>query len=132
METYYRKDLPPRNFQLLFRRHRGSFEDSMKTVCEVKDFEHLLTILRDDGIDDANEKSVEIVPYGYDPRNEWGTWLVKVNGCAIGYTNDIVYPPFFGPTITYRHPKSKDNSMRFRQLAKDPVPSWAVDIQPGE
>jgi len=34
------------------------------------------------------------------------------------------------PTVTYAH--SENRAVRFQQFAADPLPAWAVDVQPGK
>lgn len=33
------------------------------------------------------------------------------------------------PCVTYSHKNDKGEGIRFRQYKKDPLPSWAVDVQ---
>jgi|SRR5882757_2035391 len=67
----------------LFRFHRGSLEKSMKTVVSFNDIEELRKILWKvyGSSDMAMEKQ------GYDDRTDWHTWIVTLNGNAVGFSN---------------------------------------------
>ena len=36
------------------------------------------------------------------------------------------------PTVSYAHENGRDSNIRFRQYEKDPLPPWAVDVQPDQ
>ncbi len=77
---------------VLYRPHRGSLQDALALVRTVNDHADLVDQLRLErvGWPDAAEvtrESVDVVPYCYDPRIEWDTWLVRVNGHVAGFTN---------------------------------------------
>lgn len=51
---------------------------------------------------------------------------------AVRQIQDLVTPKVYvdpEPQVTYAH-QSDPTGVRFRQYAKDPVPAWAVDVQP--
>jgi hypothetical protein len=82
---------------MLYRHHRGSLDDSMATACEVTDFKHLVEIIHKDreGWSDQPEvtpETVRLEPLGYDKRIDWDTYIVTVNGNAVGYTNGDLKP----------------------------------------
>ena len=64
-----------------FRPQRGGLEESMK---EVKTFDSKLELAKHLGV---CYFSVEAEAYGYDPRIEWNTWIVLVDGQAVGFTD---------------------------------------------
>lgn len=71
----------------LFRLHRGSLQESMATCREVNGLFELVEILT------ANEigpGKIEIKPYGRDNRIGWDTYIVTVDGNAVGFTNGPV------------------------------------------
>jgi hypothetical protein len=74
-----------------FREHRGSLDDSLLTVVELKDrfalLEHLTSILHRP----VTEKDVAIVPYTFDSRIGWQTYIVTLPGYGvIGFTDSSV------------------------------------------
>lgn len=74
----------------LFRQHRGSFKEAMKTVIEVRDKVDLFNYLKHDlsGYKLESMDQLTITPYsGIDSRNGWDTYIVCINGAAIGFTN---------------------------------------------
>lgn len=71
-----------------FRFHKGSLENSMKTICEVIDLNDLKNII------EKNENWLErpigtltCNHYCYDYRIDWDTWVVCNDGSAIGFSN---------------------------------------------
>lgn len=72
----------------LYRDHRGSLEDSMKTVQEMESFKdlqkHLFSIY--------GKGEITIKPYTFDSRIDWETYIVCIDGKAVGFTNDGVAP----------------------------------------
>lgn len=69
-----------------FREHRGSLADAMETVIEVK------------SLDELRKHLYKVMPYKrgallkvefytYDERINWNTYLVTLDGNAVGYTN---------------------------------------------
>lgn len=73
----------------LFRFHSSScvFE-SLKHTFVIRDAAELKNILRARGFD---FKQVAVKPYTYDSRIDWCTFLVTIDGSAIGYLNDTLY-----------------------------------------
>lgn len=69
----------------LYRDHRGSLVESMKTVRHVHSLQDVRTHLESDWLSEVGE--ITIIPYGYDKRIEWDTWIVCVDGNAVGMTN---------------------------------------------
>ena len=72
---------------MLFRFHRGSLEDSTKTVVEVNSLEEIRALLRSAGYPPGEVKAYD---YGYDFRIGWNTHVVTVNGKHVGFTNGRV------------------------------------------
>lgn len=81
---------------MLYREHKGTLADSMATVKEVRDFAHLLEVIREsrshwptlDGT--VTPETVKVEPYGRDDRIGWDTHMVTVNGQAEGFTDGPV------------------------------------------
>lgn len=70
----------------LYRDHRGSLSESMKTIIEVKSIDDIRKhIMKDWPFDTLGEITVK--PYAYDHRIEWETYAVCVDGNAFGFTN---------------------------------------------
>lgn len=69
----------------LFRFHSGStvFE-SVKQSIEIRDLDHLKRVVYDQGFE---FKELTVQQYGWDARIGWDTYLVSIDGCAVGYTN---------------------------------------------
>ena len=73
---------------ILFRQHRGSFKEAMKTVFEVENKAELFYCLKEVGYKLENIEQLTIKPYsGIDSRNGWDTYIVCISGMAIGFTN---------------------------------------------
>ena len=76
-----------------FREHRGGLGESMKTVVEVADFAALLTHMRKlaqpwPTMPPINATTVHIIPYLYDARIGWDTYLVRLDGYGpFGFTD---------------------------------------------
>lgn len=78
------------NTPILFRQHRQLLEDSIATVREIKDFAELEALVHE------NYESTGIVDvkwYAGDDRINWDTYLVTLEGCAVGYTNQAFKQP---------------------------------------
>lgn len=73
---------------LLFRPHRGGFDDSMKLVEEVhslKDLTNIAGKLLNGLVSDSMIRSSH---YCYDERNKWNTHIIMVEGKGpIGFAN---------------------------------------------
>lgn len=60
----------------LFRFHRGSLSESMKTVVEVKNMQHLTEIVKE-AFPELENLKISVEPYGvYDHRIGWDTHVV--------------------------------------------------------
>lgn len=70
----------------LFRFHRGTLADSMETVVEFKGLFELIEILNT--VYDPGK--VLVKPYGFDARIGWDTYLVTIDGNAVGMTDGPV------------------------------------------
>lgn len=69
----------------LFRFHSGeTVFESIKKAFEVTDFASLEKIVR---AREFQYNELTITPYAYDSRIDWLTYLVCIDGKAIGYTN---------------------------------------------
>ena len=70
----------------LYREHRGSLSESMKTVKEMKAFTDLKLLIESS----HGEGEITIEPYCCDSRINWNTHIVCLNGAAVGFTNGPV------------------------------------------
>jgi len=61
----------------------------MKEVVELSDFEALRAHLVESW-PEAAHATVEVKPYKFDWRIGWNTYIVCINGDAVGYTNALV------------------------------------------
>ena len=72
----------------LFRWHRGSLDESMATATPCHTLAKLIEILRTGpGLEDVAAERVDVTHYTYDERIDWDTYLVTVDGNAVGMTN---------------------------------------------
>lgn len=73
----------------LFRFHRGSLEESMKTCVEVSTIESLLRVIEIEFecIIPLNAATLESKLYCYDSRIKWDTYLVSIGGMPVGFSN---------------------------------------------
>lgn len=80
------KDHPAYNPEKrLFRFHSGeTVHESVARAMEVTDIESVKTLIRALGLPFEN---VTVEPYAYDDRIGWLTYLVCIDGKAVGYTN---------------------------------------------
>jgi hypothetical protein len=73
---------------MLFRPVRGLLAEAMREVRQIPATRAALakhlSKERETYIDPL---TVEVKAYGYDPRIDWHTWIVTVNGDAAGYTD---------------------------------------------
>lgn len=76
---------------LLFRFHRGSLADSMDTVVEIKDLEHLVNLIEESWA--VQIDALKIEQYMKDDRIDWDTQIVSIRVCADG--NCVTYPVGF-------------------------------------
>lgn len=65
---------------VLFRFHRGSLDDSMKTVVEIDTWEQLEELIEESW--QVKISAMEIKPYIYDDRIDWETQIVTIKVCA--------------------------------------------------
>ncbi len=72
------------NAPTLFRWHRQLLEDSLATVREIKDFVELEALVHEEY---ESTGLVEVKWYADDKRINWNTYLVTLDGRAVGYTN---------------------------------------------
>lgn len=90
-ETVVSKILTERNKTkgILFRFHSGeSVFESIKHCFNIRDGKELANVIRARGFE---FKELIVKPYAYDSRINWLTYLVVIDGSAIGYTNQSVY-----------------------------------------
>lgn len=80
----------------LFRPHRGGLEEAMKEVVDLPDFAALVAHLNTIhgslnahfGVPPYKPEQVKVEPYGgFDKRIGWQTYIVTVDGQAVGFTN---------------------------------------------
>lgn len=74
----------------LFRFQRGSYEESMETICEVHSIEELAKVVLQRMQADIDDVLTIRKCHKIDKRNNWNTYIVTLNGCAIGYTNALI------------------------------------------
>ena len=77
---------------MLFRHHRGSLDEAMRTVVEIPSKKALLREIKShlsphdslkiDNVDDISFKHV-----GWDDRIKWDTYYVIVDGQVLGMSN---------------------------------------------
>jgi hypothetical protein len=74
---------------MLYRDHRGGLAESMATVVDLPRtrlalFAHLKSrpLMPDFTMDD-----MKVEFYTYDDRIDWNTYIVTINGNAVGFTN---------------------------------------------
>jgi hypothetical protein len=63
-----------------FREHRGSLEESMKTIINVESLNDIQKLFPD-------SKKIEIKKYCYDDRINWDTFIVTDENGVLGFTN---------------------------------------------
>jgi len=73
---------------MLFREHRGSLNESMRTVREVNTMSDIENIFASKNPPIKGKFSIE--EYCYDARIGWDTWAVMWNGNYVGFTNGYV------------------------------------------
>lgn len=63
---------------MIFRFHRGGFQESMDTLKEVHSMDELRTYI-ETVFEQPRYSGIRFSPYGFDEREGWGdTWLVMV------------------------------------------------------
>ena len=62
-----------------YREHRGFLDDSLKTVVELEDNIQALSQHLNIPVSE-----LEIIPYGFDKRINWDTYLVKTKDGVLG------------------------------------------------
>lgn len=70
-----------------FRFHRGSLEDSMKTVIEINTMVELVNAINKEFVYDIKETQITFSYASYDNRIGWDTYYVCVDGNAIGMSD---------------------------------------------
>ncbi len=68
-----------------FRPHRGQLEQSLREVVDVDSFDELISVL--DLLLQATTDNTKLEYYCYDDRIGWETYIVLVNGNAVGFTD---------------------------------------------
>lgn len=73
------------------RMHRGSLIDSMETACCIDgSLSELRAYLADNGCPTDVADRIKVEWYAYDPRIDWRSYIVTVNGCAVAFTDRAV------------------------------------------
>lgn len=76
-----------------FREHRGSLDESMKTVVELPDraalLAHINTFLEPWG-EKVEDSQLQVTKHCYDSRIEWDTHIVTGPNGVLGFTNGPV------------------------------------------
>ncbi len=70
-----------------YRSQRGGLAESMATEVELNDFEALVQHLHNTGYKNARTKNVTVEAYSIDQRIGWNTYIVSIEGDAVGFTN---------------------------------------------
>lgn len=72
-----------------FRPHRGGgLRESMELMQEVETIDQILDIVNQNSIMSFTKGDIKIKPYGYDPRIDWDTYIVTIDGYGVvGFTN---------------------------------------------
>jgi len=71
--------------KIKFREHRGTLDDAMKTVVELDaTLPALAAFLK------VKPKQLQVKKYVYDDRIGWDTYIVTVDGQAVGFTDGPV------------------------------------------
>lgn len=68
---------------VLFRRQRSGLAESVSKAVEVNSLEDVAKLLLDIHFD----LKLECSHYGYDSRIDWDTYVITLNGDAVGFTN---------------------------------------------
>ncbi len=68
-----------------FRLHKGSIAESMETEVDIEPTKEALATLLD-----TTPDKVEVDKYIYDNRIGWDTYLVTIDGFAVGMTDGDV------------------------------------------
>ena len=92
-DSIFRKEKPMAEQKpFLFRCQRGSLEESMKTVIELKSFSALEDHVRQQ-VGVRKNAIIEVSSYIKDGRTGWDTHVVTADGMAVGFTNGPVPNP---------------------------------------
>lgn len=75
---------------MLYRQHRGSFNESMETVITVNSLDELVSHLNSDMMFFITKQSIKFKNIGIDKRNGWKTYMVFTDDMVAGYTNGIL------------------------------------------
>jgi hypothetical protein len=70
-----------------YRHHRGGLKESMQTVLDIEPTINALAVILK-----SPPSAITVETYGYDSRTEWDTYLVAVEGRAVGFCNAFVEP----------------------------------------
>lgn len=71
-----------------FRPHRGAYADAMREVTTIHSKKELRKyILENWGEFYKHDGKLTISKYGYDPRNQWDTYIVQWDGSVVGFTS---------------------------------------------
>lgn len=70
----------------LYREHRGSLVDSMRTVKEMSNFSELENYIQNI----HGEGEITVKEYCYDERIKWNTHIVCLDGTPVGFTDSHV------------------------------------------
>lgn len=83
------EEIPAKKFK--YRDHKGSLEESLKTVQEFNNRTELVDYLKTNLPEiKFSGEDVSIDPYTYDERLKWDVHVVTISGDAVGFTNGPV------------------------------------------
>ncbi len=72
--------------KIKFREHRGTLAEAMETVVELEPTLAAVALHLK-----VKPKQVQVKKYTYDDRIGWDTYIVTVDGDAVGFTNGPVH-----------------------------------------
>ncbi|MEK6883043.1 MAG: hypothetical protein AABY22_25690 [Nanoarchaeota archaeon] len=71
------------------RKHRRFLFESMETVKEIEPNKESIRkfFTENEDFPEIYEGNIEVEPYGFDKRIGWDTYIVCINGKAVGFTD---------------------------------------------
>lgn len=83
---------------VLYRPHKGIYAESMAEVKEIISYEGFVECIKKQLKHTSHgmvisKDTVTVKPYRYDPRNQWNTHIVKLEGYGtLGFTSNMIGP----------------------------------------
>jgi len=76
---------------MLFREHRGTLLESLKTNISIEPTkEALLVVLKDRFMGEIEAKDITMNFYGFDKRLDEDVYSVHINNNIVGFTNEMI------------------------------------------